>query len=161
MTETSAAARVADVLIQRGLTLSTAESITGGLIGSLLTDIPGSSGFFMGGIITYSNESKVRLLGVRPETLSAHGAVSAETALEMARGTRDCFATDLGVSVTGIAGPTGATPGKSIGTTYIAVASERDETYRLFTWEGDRLANKQSTADAAMEMVLSVLSGAL
>lgn len=154
MSEVPLADRVLTVLVERHLTLSTAESMTGGLIGSLLTDISGSSASFMGGIIAYSNESKVSLLGVRPETLADHGAVSAETAGEMARGTRDRFGTDVGVSVTGIAGPSGATPGKPVGTTYVAVASEKGATCRLFTWNGDRRANKQSTAQAALEMVL-------
>lgn len=151
--------QVAALLLERQLTLSTAESLTGGLIGSLLTDIPGCSAFYMGGIVAYSNESKVSLLGVHPDTLSAHGAVSAETAVDMARGVRDCFDSDVGVSVTGIAGPAGATPDKPVGTTYIAVISDQSETYRLFTWDGDRLANKQSTAQAALEMLLSHLAG--
>lgn len=155
MRHIGAVERLAALLVERRLTLACAESVTGGLIGSLLTDIPGSSEFFMGGIIAYSNESKIRLLGVRPETISAHGAVSAETAVEMARGARDCFGTDVGVSVTGIAGPAGARPGKPVGTTYIAVTTAGGENCRLFTWDGDRPANKQRTAEAALELVLA------
>lgn len=152
--------RVADALLRLGSTLATAESITGGLIGSLLTDVPGSSAYFMGGIIAYSNQSKIKLLGVHLETLASYGAVSAETAVEMARGARDRFGTDLGVSVTGIAGPGGATPGKPVGTTYIAVVSERGETCQLFTWDGDRFRNKRSAAAAALDLVLSHLTEA-
>jgi PncC family amidohydrolase len=157
MTSPSPATAVAESLFRHGLTLSTAESITGGLIGSLLTDIPGCSAFFMGGVIAYSNDAKVELLGVDPRTLKEHGAVSAQTALEMARGTRSRFRTDIGVSVTGIAGPAGATPGKPVGTTYIAVNTDEGETSQLFTWKGDRLENKRFTAEAALEMVRSRL----
>ncbi len=101
------AVEVGDLLRRRGLTLGLAESCTGGLIGSLITDVAGSSDYFMGSAVTYSNEAKEGVLGVQHATLVAHGAVSAETAEEMARGARRVFGTSVGASVTGIAGPGG------------------------------------------------------
>lgn len=110
-----------------GFTVSVAESCTGGLLAKRLTDIPGVSDVFMGGCVTYSNDSKVKLLGVRPETLAAYGAVSEQTALEMARGVRLNLGTDVGISTTGIAGPGGGTPEKPVGTVYIAISTAEGE----------------------------------
>lgn len=111
-------------LTEKGLTVATAESCTGGLLGKRLTDIAGSSACYVGGAITYSNEMKMKLLGVKKETLEAFGAVSAETALEMARGVRALTGADVGVSTTGIAGPGGGTPEKPVGTVYIGISAE-------------------------------------
>jgi nicotinamide-nucleotide amidase len=115
----------------RGLTLSCAESCTGGLISKRLTDIPGCSDVFMGGCVTYSNDSKVKLIGVDPATIAANGAVSAKTAAEMARGVRMALGTDVGISATGIAGPGGGTPDKPVGTVYIAISTPSGEKVRL------------------------------
>ena len=145
------------LLLKSKLTLATAESCTGGLIGHRLTEVPGSSEYFLGGIIAYSNEIKERVLGVQPETLERHGAVSAETASEMARGARRVLGTDLAVSVTGIAGPSGGTAGKPIGLTYIAVAAADYERVERFVWDRDRSGNKQASSEAALQMLQDYL----
>lgn len=111
-------------LKENKMTIATAESCTGGLISKRLTDISGASEVYFGGCVTYANEAKVKLLGVREETLKAHGAVSAETAVEMARGVREALGTDIGVSTTGIAGPTGGTPTKPVGTIFVGISSK-------------------------------------
>jgi nicotinamide-nucleotide amidase len=135
-------------LIEAKQTVSTAESCTGGMVGEMLTRTPGSSLGFLGGAITYSNDEKVRQLGVLPATLAAHGAVSEETAIEMAAGARDRFGTDLAVSITGIAGPDGGTPEKPVGTVWLGLAqpggkvatrklawpSTRDQVRTLAAW---------------------------
>jgi nicotinamide-nucleotide amidase len=150
--------RVGDLLRAKNLTLVTAESCTGGLIGHLITDVPGSSDYYLGGAVTYSNELKELLVGVRHETLLAHGAVSEETALEMAAGARRRFGGDIGVSVTGIAGPGGATETKPVGLTYIGFSAPWGETVRRFVWESDREGNKRLSAEAALELVLEEIS---
>ncbi len=108
----------------RNLTLSTAESCTGGLLGGVLTSKPGASEWYRGGVITYSNEAKINVLSVPPEILEAHGAVSRETALAMVIGVRSLFESDISFSVTGIAGPGGGTPDKPIGTVWMALAGK-------------------------------------
>ena len=108
----------------RGLTLATAESCTGGLVSDRITNVSGSSEYFPGGVVAYSYEAKVNLLGVLWDTLNAHGAVSEETVLEMARGARKLFKTDIGLSVSGIAGPTGGLPDKPVGTTWYWACDE-------------------------------------
>jgi len=112
----------ADLLIKKKLTLSVCESCTGGMFGSMITRVPGSSRYFSGGIIAYSNRVKESLAGVRCKTLKGYGAVSAEVAKEMARGVRRRFKTDLGIAITGIAGPSGGTSKKPVGTVYICIA---------------------------------------
>ncbi len=145
-------------LLDHRLTLSTAESCTGGLIGHRLTEVPGSSEYFRGGIIAYSNEIKERVLGVNHDTLEQHGAVSAETAIEMARGARRVLQTDIAVSVTGIAGPSGGSADKPIGLTYIAVAAADYERVARFVWESDRSGNKRASSEAALQMVQDYLA---
>lgn len=140
-----------------GLTIATAESCTGGLIASRLTDISGSSAYMLGGVVAYSNEAKAALLNVRQGTLIAYGAVSEPTASEMASGARALFHADFALSVTGIAGPGGGTADKPVGLTYIGLASADGVQVRRFIWEGDRLANKRQSADAALQMVLALL----
>ncbi|MGI9626868.1 MAG: CinA family protein [Longimicrobiales bacterium] len=112
---------VAETLSRRGWTLATAESCTGGLLGKTITDRPGSSAFYAGGVIAYANEIKVSQLGVSPEDLAAHGAVSESVAAQMADGVRDRFASDVALSVTGVAGPGGGTDQKPVGTVWMAV----------------------------------------
>lgn len=143
---------VGQLLAERHLTLATAESCTGGLIGHRLTEVPGSSEYFRGGIIAYSNEIKERLLGVSHATLEAHGAVSAETAIEMARGAGRALQTDMAVSVTGIAGPGGGTADKPIGLTYIAVVAHEYERVERFLWDKDRSGNKWASSEAALNL---------
>lgn len=125
-------------LLAAGATVATAESCTGGMIGELLTRRPGSSKAYAGGAIVYSNDEKVRQLGVRPDTLAAHGAVSEQTAVEMARGARERFGTQLAVSVSGIAGPDGGTPDKPVGTVWLALARPDGVATRKLAWPGAR-----------------------
>jgi PncC family amidohydrolase len=139
------------------LTLTVAESCTGGLLGHRITNAPGSSAYFPGGFIAYSDKAKEEFLGVGHETLVEHGAVSEETAREMARGARQRMGTDLAVSITGIAGPTGGTPEKPVGLVYIALAAPDGEWCQRSVWQGDRLQNKVQSVEAAMELVLSYL----
>jgi PncC family amidohydrolase len=149
--------RVGKALRTRGLTLALAESCTGGLIGHRLTNVPGSSEYFLGGIVAYAYEAKERLLGVHHQTLYEHGAVSRETAIEMARGARLALGADIGLSVTGIAGPTGGLPDKPIGLTWIALSSRDGETAEERTWQGDREQNKERSAEAALAILLALL----
>ncbi len=138
----------------RGLTLATAESCTGGLVGHLLTEVPGSSACFRGGIVAYADEIKRDLLGVPVDVLAAHGAVSAQVSVAMAEGARARLECDLGVSVTGIAGPAGGTPAKPVGLVYVAVSGPGGCEVERHLWPGDRSANKRDSAEAALEMVL-------
>lgn len=156
MTE-SLEARVGKALRARSKTLAVAESCTGGLIGHRLTNIPGSSDYFLGDIVAYAYEAKERLLGVHHQTLYEHGAVSRETAIEMARGARQALGADIGLSVTGIAGPTGGLPGKPIGLTWIALSTRESDTAAEQVWQGDRESNKERSAEAALEMLLHAL----
>jgi PncC family amidohydrolase len=138
-----------------GFTLSTAESCTGGLIAHRLTDIPGSSEYILGGIVAYANEIKQRLLHVQEETLIDYGAVSEQTAGEMAVGSQQAFEADFAVSVTGIAGPGGGTVAKPVGLTYIGLAGKSGLLkVERHVWQGDRDANKKASAEAAMRLAL-------
>ena len=149
--------RVGELLRARGLTVSVAELCTGGLLGDCLTDVPGSSDYFLGGVLSYSNDAKHRLLGVSDETLATHGAVSAVCAREMAQGVRRLLHSDVGISVTGIAGPGGGTDGKPKGLTYLCLATADREIDRSELWQGDRRANKESSALVALHMLLDYL----
>jgi PncC family amidohydrolase len=140
--------------LERGVTVATAESCTGGLIAKLITDVSGSSGYFRGGIVSYSNEVKVRLLGVPEEQLAAHGAVSAQVARSMAVGARDSTGADLAIAVTGVSGPSGGSAAKPVGLTYVAAADALGVEVRRFVWAADRLGNREATARAAFEMLL-------
>src|SRR5438874_2315271 len=117
-----------------GMTVAVAESCTGGLLGSLLTDVPGSSTYFLGGVIAYHDALKTGLLGVSPALIREHGAVSAECALAMVRGVRNVTGSDIALSVTGIAGPSGGTPAKPVGTVYIGIAAPGVEKVQHFHW---------------------------
>ncbi|MFL5638513.1 MAG: competence/damage-inducible protein A [Gemmatimonadaceae bacterium] len=140
-----------------GFTLAVAESCTGGLLGERITNIPGSSEVFLGGVIAYHNDVKRLELGVSAQTIEAHGAVSEQVALEMATGVRDRLRADIGVSVTGIAGPTGGTPEKPVGLVWIAVHHTGAKA-RRFHVGGDRTEIRQRAAQAALEMVRRALS---
>jgi nicotinamide-nucleotide amidase len=146
--------RVGRLLRDSGKTLAVAESCTGGLIAKLLTDVPGSSDYFLGGVVSYGNDAKRELLAVRRETLEEHGAVSSQAALEMARGALARFDADIAVAVTGIAGPDGGTPEKPVGTVYFALA-RRDggETAKKREFNGDRAAVRQAASLHALELV--------
>jgi PncC family amidohydrolase len=140
--------------VARGLTLATAESCTGGLVAHLITEVPGSSAYLVGGVVAYSNGVKERELGVTADVLDAHGAVSAQVAVAMAEGVRRQLASDLGVAVTGVAGPDGGTEAKPVGLVYVAVAGGGEPLVRRFQWPGDRTENKRDSARAALEMLL-------
>jgi PncC family amidohydrolase len=148
---------VGRMLAERKLTLAVAESCTGGLLGHRITNVAGSSEYFEGGVIAYSYDAKERLLSVHHDTLYEHGAVSPETALEMARGARKALGADIGLSITGIAGPGGGLPGKPIGLTFIGLSARNVERVERFIWESDREGNKVLSADAALEMLKEFL----
>ena len=154
------AVRIGEIGSARGLTLSTVESCTGGLIGHLITEVPGSSAYYLGGFVTYSDAQKRHAVGVGEEVLAAHGAVSAQVAMAMAVGGRARTGADLAVSVTGIAGPDGGTAQKPVGLTYVAVADADGTEVRRFVWDGDRSDNKRRSAVAALELLLERMEGA-
>ncbi len=145
------------LLRARGLKLATAESCTGGLVADRITDVPGSSDYFLGGIVAYAYEAKVTLLNVSWSTLRGFGAVSRETVLEMARGARKALGADLAISVSGIAGPGGGLPHKPVGTTWLGLSAEDTERAELRHFKGDRLEVKALAADAALEILMEYL----
>jgi len=138
----------------RGLTVVTAESCTGGLIAKLITDVAGSSGYFRGGAVTYADTAKTALLGVPAEILAAHGAVSAQVARAMALGAMERLGADVAVAVTGVSGPGGGSAAKPVGLTYVAAADSGGVEIRRFVWSGDRSANREATARAAIMLLL-------
>ena len=151
------ASELGRLLSARRLTLALAESCTGGLIGSLITDVAGSSDYLLGSAVTYANSAKENILGVRHETLLAHGAVSAQTAAEMAQGARRIFGADLAASVTGIAGPGGGTPDKPVGLVHIYLAAVDAEIGEQYVWASERMGNKWLSAEAVLQLVVRYL----
>ena len=149
---------IAAALMHHKWTIGTAESCTGGLIGDELTNRAGSSDYFLGGVISYSNAIKQNALGVSEDTLNSVGAVSEETALQMARGVRQKLGVDVGISATGIAGPGGGSEDKPVGLVYIGFSSPACEVAQKFVWPHDRIGNKRATADAAMKLLIEKLS---
>ena len=149
--------RIAELLTRHHWRIGTAESCTGGLIGDELTNRAGSSTYFLGGIISYDNRIKQQALGVQAETLTHHGAVSDQCALEMARGVRATLGLDVGVSATGIAGPGGGSPDKPVGLVYVGVSTPTRERVQRFVWDADRVGNKRHTADAAFRLLIACL----
>jgi len=137
-----------------GLRVATVESCTGGLVSHLITEVPGSSAYFLGGFVTYSDALKREAVGVPADVLAAHGAVSAQVAMAMATGGLQRTGADLAVSVTGIAGPDGGSPSKPVGLTYVAVADGAGVEVRRYVWAGDRAENKRQSAAAALELLL-------
>ena len=138
-------------------TLAIAESCTGGLLGHRLTNIPGSSKFFLGGIITYSNAAKINLLKIPIKLLNRYGAVSKSVAAAMATRVRTTFKSDFGVSITGIAGPTGGSKKKPVGLTYIGVATARETICLRCPFKGKRTRIKEQAADKAIKALLEFL----
>lgn len=153
--------RAGNLLRERGLKLALAESCTGGLVGDRITNISGSSEYFLGGVVAYAYEAKVALLGVSWETLNSVGAVSQETVLEMARGARKALSADIAVSISGIAGPGGGTPEKPVGTTWVGLVANDGEWTRPCQFDGNREQNKASAAEAALQLLLDYLLGNL
>lgn len=145
-------------MTEAGLTLSTAESCSGGLIASRLTDVPGASAFFVGGVVTYANLAKRELLGVPQEMLDTHGAVSEPVAKAMAEAVRERFHSDYALSCTGIAGPGGGTPEKPVGLVYIALARSGAPTVVVRNvFSGDRASVRKQTADQALFILMECL----
>jgi PncC family amidohydrolase len=149
--------QVGNLLHERGLKLVLAESCTGGLLGSRITDVPGSSEYFLGSVVAYAYETKVALLGVSWDTLNTTGAVSRETVLEMARGVRNSMKADISVAVSGVAGPGGGTPEKPVGTTWIGLIAADGEWAELFQFAGNREENKAFGVEAALQLLLNYL----
>ena len=147
------ASRVGQLLRQRNFTLSVAESCTGGRLGDRITDIPGSSDYFLGGVISYSNAAKVDLLGVDRAVLASKGAVSREVAIQMASGVRRRLGTDIGVGVTGIAGPAGGSRAKPVGLVFIAVSSETRSTCAKKIFKGSRTSIKRQSTEEAVRVL--------
>ncbi len=154
------AQRLGAALSARRWTLAVAESCTGGLLGATLTRIPGSSAYFLGGVIAYANAVKVQLLDVDPELLAREGAVSAPVAAAMAQGVRTRCQASLGLGVTGIAGPGGGTPEKPVGLVYIGLATADGTWTWEHRWQGTRYANQGASVTAALEHALAYLATA-
>lgn len=157
----SDAERLVSALKVRGLRMSAAESCTGGLLGYIITSISGASEVFLGSAVTYSNESKVSVLGVRESTLIAHGAVSLETAREMAEGSVRAYGSDVAVSITGIAGPGGAVEGKPVGTVCFAVSDGARTVASRCHFDGDREQVRRSAASEAISLLSEFIQGRL
>ena len=144
------AERLQGICLGRALTVAAAESCTGGLIAEAITSVPGSSGYFLGAVVSYTDRAKVDLLDVPAVVIEAHGAVSAQAARAMALAARDRFGASLAVSVTGIAGPGGGSASKPVGLTYVGLADDVGADVRRFTWSGDRAGNREESAAAAL-----------
>jgi nicotinamide-nucleotide amidase len=155
--ELEQAAACGRLLEARGWRLAVAESCTGGLLGDWLTNIPGSSAWFLGGVIAYDDRVKIGVLGVSAALIREHGAVSELCAAAMAAGVRALIGTDVAVAITGIAGPGGGTAAKPVGTTYIGIAAAAGTTVAHHTWSGSRLANKAASARAALALLREIL----
>jgi len=152
--------KVAALLRESGLTLSVAESCSGGLIAKRLTDIPGSSGYFLLGVVTYANSAKEAVLGLPQELIEKHGAVSSEVAAAMAAGVRKLSGSDIGIATTGIAGPDGGTREKPVGTVFIAIARTDGCEVSRHCFNGDRAAVRDATAEAALKLLFSRIQAA-
>jgi len=148
---------IGELLKQKGLSLGVVESATGGLISHYITNIPGSSDYYKGSVTSYSNEIKMKVIGVKADTLGKHGAVSAQVAEEMALGGRKVLAVDICIADTGIAGPGGATPGKAVGLFYLGLADKKGALSQRHKFYGDREQNKQSAAGVALSWLKDYL----
>jgi PncC family amidohydrolase len=143
------------------LTIGTVESATGGRISDKITNVPGSSDYYKGSIVSYSNEAKTEIVGAKKQTLKKHGAVSSETAIEMAKGGRKLLNVDICISNTGIAGPTGATPGKPIGLFYLGLSAKDTAIAKEHNFQGNREQNKQKAAEMALSLLKEYLQNRL
>lgn len=150
---------VGELLRRRGWFIGLAESCTGGLVSHALTNVAGSSDYVRGGVVAYANEVKRDVVGVPEELLVAHGAVSEPVALALARGVRSLLGTEVGASVTGIAGPTGGTPDKPVGTVYIAASTPLGDRAEHHVWNADRVTNKDLSARALLQLLIALLQG--
>lgn len=150
---------VGNLLIERGLRISVAESCTGGLLANRLTNISGSSKYFERGFIPYTNAAKVEMLHVNEDIIHLNGAVSLQVAQQMAEGVRSVSGSDIGIATTGIMGPTGATPEKQVGLVYIGICDDKICTAKQFNFGDDRLFNKDRASQAALELIRRKLLG--
>ncbi|KPK73113.1 hypothetical protein AMJ87_02660 [candidate division WOR_3 bacterium SM23_60] len=157
MIQKAVRAALARQLIRKKLTISVCESCTGGMLSSMITDRPGSSKYFVGGVIAYSNEVKRNVVGVKPATLRKHGSVSAEVVVEMARGVRRKLVADIGIAITGIAGPTGGSKKKPVGLVYLGVASRHRVSVKRLLLKGSRDTIRKRACLEALYMVTSCL----
>jgi nicotinamide-nucleotide amidase len=148
--------KLGKALRRRGWTLAAAESCTGGLFSERVTSVPGSSAYFLGGVLAYADAAKKTLLGVRPETLARHGAVSAACAREMAKGVRASLGSDIGVSITGIAGPSGGSRAKPAGLVFLGLSSRSGTLSRRLLFRGDRAGVRSRAASAALHQALKL-----
>ncbi len=153
----SLAEELGNLIAARSLTLAVAESCTGGLLSHTITNVPGSSQYYIGGIVAYSDTVKMDFLGVTPATIRKYGAVSERAVLVMASMVTDLFVADVGISITGIAGPGGGSEEKPVGTVFIAVASESDETVKKCNFRGTREEIKEASVKAAIELAVKFL----
>lgn len=149
--------RLIQILDAKGLQLALAESCTGGLLSSWITTEPGVSNVFLGSVVSYANSAKENILGVRQESLQLSGAVSEVVVREMARGARDAFKASWTVAITGVAGPSGGTPEKPVGTVWVCVCGPNIERATSFLFSGDRSAIQKSSAKAAIELLISAV----
>jgi PncC family amidohydrolase len=156
----SLAERLQHLCLERHETVATAESCTGGLIAGAITAVPGSSGFFLGGLVTYADAAKVQLLGIPAATISAHGAVSAQVARAMATGALERLGASMAVSSTGVAGPDGGSAAKPVGLVYLGLAWDGDADVRRLMLEGDRAAIREAATAAALEWLIERAAGA-
>ena len=159
--KTLSPAEIVATLREKNLQIATAESCTGGIVAARLTDVPGCSRVFGTGVVSYSGDCKETMLGVRRETLSRYGAVSEQTARQMAEGAVRVFGSDYSVAVTGIAGPGGATPGKPVGLVYIAVADGPRTVVTRNVFNGDRQTVRESTVREACSLLIDMGEGRL
>lgn len=149
--------KIATILTRKNKTVSVAESCSGGLLGHRLTNVAGSSKYFMGGVLVYANAAKSKLLGVSPALIKKHGAVSTPVAEKMADSVRKLLKTDYGISITGIAGPSGGSKDNPVGLTYIAVANSKKVLCKEFHFKGSRLSIKTSATQSALELLLKII----
>ncbi|MCS7280477.1 MAG: CinA family protein [Desulfobacterota bacterium] len=153
--------RIGKILTEKGLKIAISESCTGGLVGHLITNVSGSSNYFEASLVTYSNESKWKFLNVDKEVLDEKGAVSEEVAVLMAKGVRKATGVDIGLSVTGIAGPTGGTKDKPVGLVYIGLSVKEGDLVRKFLFSGERMEIKEKAAYETLNLLLDYLEGRL
>lgn len=152
---------VGRLLAQRGMTLAVAESCTGGLVGHRITDVPSSSAYYQGSVTVYSYDAKERIVHVRRDTLERYGAVSEQAAWEMAQGVRRALQADVGLSVTGIAGPGGGRPDKPVGLVYVGLVAPDGAWVERHVWGGNRWENKACSAEAALDLLRRYLEGGI
>ncbi len=151
--------KIGKILRERSLTLGLAESCTGGLVAARITSVPGSSAYFMAGFVTYSNNAKAQFLAVPDRLIKRHGAVSDAVARHMAKGAREAAGVDIGISITGIAGPAGGSPEKPVGTVFIGLATKKKVYVRKFLFSGSRHKIRGRSSVEALTMLLDYLEG--